>query len=156
MPKVNRNAIVAHTNQEMYALVIDVEAYPQFLPWCCSTRLLSRKPDQVCAEIEVCRMGIHQSFATCNRLVENQQVNIALTEGPFTRLDGAWRFTPLGATACKVELTLDFEFSGALINRAFGAIFGQIANTLVDSFCKRADALYGLRRPTHPGSPSHP
>jgi len=127
----------------MYNLVNDVDHYPEFLPWCSDGRLISSSDEQICGEIEVSRAGIRQRFTTCNRLEKDRRIEIGLKEGPFKRLDGYWLFTPLREDACKVELVLNFEFSGALINKAFGKVFNQIAITLVDAFCKRAEELYG-------------
>jgi len=127
----------------MYRLVNDFESYPQFLPWCESTRLISRTPTELCAELVVARVGIRQAFSTCNQLTENERMDIHLMQGPFKKLHGVWTFTPLGDGACKIELEMDFEFSGKLIDKAFGAMFGQVANTLVDAFCRRADEIYG-------------
>ena len=70
-------------------------------------------------------------------------MELELQEGPFKKLRGDWKFLPLRENACKVELDLDFEFSGAFIDKAFGSVFQHAANTLVDSFCKRADEVYG-------------
>jgi ribosome-associated toxin RatA of RatAB toxin-antitoxin module len=126
----------------MYRLVCDFESYPQFLPWCSDSRLISRSDQEICGELEVSRVGIRQRFSTCNSLVKDQRMDIRLREGPFRKLQGGWRFTPLREDACKVELVLDFEFSGRLINAAFGQVFNHIANTLVDAFCKRADEVY--------------
>jgi len=141
LPVVHKSALVAHSAEEMFELINDVEAYPRFLPWCKSTRLLSRDEHRLCGQLEVSRIGISQSFATCNDLYPYERIVINLQEGPFRRLHGEWRFTALREDACKVELELEFEFSGKLINSAFGAVFGQIANTLVDAFCKRADEV---------------
>jgi ribosome-associated toxin RatA of RatAB toxin-antitoxin module len=143
MPVVNKSALVRHSAQEMYGLVCDFESYPDFLPWCSDSRLISRSPDEICGELEVSRVGIKQRFSTCNRLVENERMDIALRDGPFRKLQGGWRFSALQADACKVELVLDFEFAGRLIDAAFGRVFNQIASTLVDAFCKRADEIYG-------------
>ncbi|WP_428606142.1 type II toxin-antitoxin system RatA family toxin [Sedimenticola sp.] len=141
MPVVQKSALVAHSAAEMFELINDVESYPQFLPWCKSTKLLSRDEDELCGQLEVSRIGISQTFSTCNRLFPYERIVISLQQGPFKRLHGEWRFTALREDACKVELELDFEFSGKLINSAFGAVFSQIANTLVDAFCKRADEV---------------
>ena len=146
MPVVQKSALVLHTPAEMFELVNDVESYPRFLPWCSSGRLLSRDETRLCGEIEVSRVGIHQRFSTCNRLFPYERIELGLHEGPFQKLEGYWAFTPLREDACKVELRLEFEFSGRLINAAFGAVFHQIANTLVDAFCKRADEVYGVRK----------
>jgi len=141
LPVVQKSALVAHSAAEMFELINDVESYPQFLPWCKSTQLLSRNEEELCGRLEVSRIGISQTFSTCNRLFPHERIVIRLQDGPFKRLQGEWRFTALREDACKVELELDFEFSGKLINSAFGAVFSQIANTLVDAFCKRADEV---------------
>jgi ribosome-associated toxin RatA of RatAB toxin-antitoxin module len=143
MPLVSKSALVHHSASAMYELVCDFEAYPEFLPWCSESRLISRSTDLICGELEVARIGIRQRFSTCNRLVANERMDIELRDGPFRKLEGGWRFHALRSDACKVELVLDFEFAGRLIDAAFGRVFNQIANTLVDAFCKRADEIYG-------------
>lgn len=143
MAKVSKSALVPHSAAEMFQLVRDVEAYPGFLPWCHSTRILSSEENRICAELVVARIGIRQTFSTCNRFSENEWMELELRDGPFKYLRGRWSFLPLRQDACKVGLTLDFEFAGALIDRAFGAVFHQIANSMVDAFCKRADEVYG-------------
>jgi ribosome-associated toxin RatA of RatAB toxin-antitoxin module len=70
-------------------------------------------------------------------------MDIALKEGPFKRLHGEWQFIPLNEKACKVMLRMEFEFSGKLIDAAFGKVFHQVANSLVESFVKRAREKYG-------------
>ena len=143
MAIVKKSALVPYSASQMFNLVYDVAAYPQFLPWCHSARVISETPDKICGQIEVQRMGIHQTFSTCNRFERDRLMYIDLLDGPFRKLVGAWRFTPLREDASKVELELEFEFSGRLIDKAFGGVFNQIANTLVDAFCKRAEEVHG-------------
>ncbi len=145
MPAINRNALVPYSPAEMFALVDDVAAYPQFLPWCKNARVLSRDEDEVHAALDLARGGFEKSFTTCNRLQKNKMIEMRLVEGPFRHLEGFWRFEPIGESACKVSLDLDFEFANKLVGMAFGPVFSQIANTLVDSFCKRASDVFGKR-----------
>lgn len=142
---VSRNALVPYAAGEMYALVDDIEAYPRFLPWCKSTRILSRNEDEVRASIELARGGIQKSFTTCNRNQRNKMIEMRLVEGPFHHLEGFWRFDVLDEQACKVSLDMDFEFSSKLVGLAIGPVFSQIANSLVDAFCQRAVEVYGKR-----------
>lgn len=142
MAIVIKSVLVPYSAEQMYTLVNDFESYPRFLPWCESARMISRTEDEMCAELVVSRVGIRQKFSTCNQLQKNERIEIHLNEGPFRRLHGGWVFTRLGDAGCKVELHLEFEFSGRLIEKAFGAVFSQIANSLVDAFCKRADEVY--------------
>ncbi len=143
MPLVKKSALVRHSAQQMFDLVADVEGYPRFLPWCHAATLLSRNEHELCGRIEVARLGVRQVFSTCNKLEPPERMYLNLKDGPFRKLKGVWIFTPLRDDACKVELELDFEFSGRLIDKAFGGVFGQIANSMVDAFCKRADEVYG-------------
>lgn len=145
MPAIHRSALVPYSPAEMYSLVNDIDSYPQFLPWCKSARVLSRGDDEVRASLELARGGFEKSFTTCNRLQKNKMIEMRLVEGPFRHLEGFWRFEPLGEQACKVSLDMDFEFANKLVGLALGSLFNQIANTLVDSFCKRAIDVYGHR-----------
>jgi ribosome-associated toxin RatA of RatAB toxin-antitoxin module len=142
---VKKSALVLYSAAEMYALVGDIEAYPRFLPWCRSSRVLSSNDDEVRATIEMVKGGIHKSFTTCNRMQRHKMIDIRLLEGPFKRLEGYWRFEPLRADASKVSLDMEFEFANHLLRMAVEPVFKQIANSLVDAFCKRAVDLYGKR-----------
>jgi ribosome-associated toxin RatA of RatAB toxin-antitoxin module len=145
MPVINRSALVPYSAAEMYALVDDIPAYPEFLPWCRSTQEWSREADEVKASIELNRGGIHKTFTTCNRLQKDKMIEMRLVEGPFNHLEGFWRFETLSPTASRVSLDLEYEFSSHLLRLAIGPVFSQIANTLVDAFCERAAELYGKR-----------
>ena len=144
MTTISKNALVRYTAAEMYALVNDIESYPQFLPWCRSARLLSRQPDEVRATLELARGGIQKSFTTLNRLQPNKMIEIRLVDGPFRRLNGFWRFDDLAEQASKVSLDMDFEFA-PLLDMVLGPVFHPIANSLVDAFHKRAVDVYGKR-----------
>jgi len=141
MSRVEKTALVAYSAECMYELVADVDRYNEFLPWCKSSQLLSRDEENLCGEIEVAKAGVVQKFATCNALTPFSRMDITLKEGPFKQLSGYWEFISLKEDACKIVLVLDFEFSNRLMNGAFGIVFHQIANTMVDSFCKRASDL---------------
>ena len=108
MPVVRKSALVPHSAVEMFNLVNDFQSYPQFLPWCRSSKVISQNEGELCGELEVARAGIRQSFSTCNQLFPYETIKISLKEGPFKELRGSWNFTPLRADACKVELELEF------------------------------------------------
>ncbi|MGR6034692.1 MAG: type II toxin-antitoxin system RatA family toxin [Candidatus Nitrosoglobus sp.] len=146
MTILNRSALVPYTPAEMFALVDDIESYPQFLPWCRATQVHSRDKDNVYATIELARGAIHKSFTTHNRLQQDKMIEMRLVEGPFHHLEGLWRFDPIGeAEGCRVSLAMEFEFSNRIIGLALGPIFSEIAATLVDAFCRRARNCYGQR-----------
>jgi ribosome-associated toxin RatA of RatAB toxin-antitoxin module len=143
MAIVKRSALVPYRPEYMFGLVNDIESYPRFLPWCRSTRIHSRNEDEVRATIQISKGALQKSFTTVNRLQKNKMMEIRLVEGPFRRLEGFWLFDALGEDGCKISLDLNFEFAGPVMSRIVGPVFHQIANSLVDSFCKRARDLHG-------------
>ena len=145
MATVKKSALVLYSAADMYSLVNDIEAYPRFLPWCRSSRILRHTEDEVRATIEMAKGRVHKSFTTINRMQKHKMIDIRLLEGPFQRLEGYWRFEPLRADASKVSLDMEFEFSSHLLRIAVEPVFKQIANSLVDAFCKRAVDVYGQR-----------
>ena len=96
MKTVKKSVLIWYSPAEMYRLVIDVDHYPQFLPWCDKARVVSLEEDGMLAEIGIAFSGIHQVFTTRNYHVTDQQVVINLVDGPFSKLEGEWNFLPLG------------------------------------------------------------
>jgi ribosome-associated toxin RatA of RatAB toxin-antitoxin module len=140
---LKKNAIVPYSTHQMFELVNNIEDYPRFLPWCHSSKIISRTDTEVVATLEIAWKGMHKSFTTRNILFPYDKIEIDLVNGPLKHLDGIWQFHALNDRASKVLLDLEFEFAGGFIDHFFQPIFQHIANTLVDSFCKRAVELYG-------------
>ena len=145
MDVVDRSALVHYSNDEMFALVSDINTYPQFLPWCCGARVLSQEQDEMIARIDFSVSGVSKSFTTRNRLIPGREINMQLVEGPFSQLEGRWRFEPLGSAGSKISVFLEYDFSSKMVSLAVGPVFNKIANTLVDAFQKRAVEVYGPR-----------
>lgn len=142
MPTVNRSALVRHTPEQMFELVNDFERYPEFLPGCRHARLLEHDEDHLIGEMTLGRSGIEQTITTRNDLHAPECIEMSLVKGPFKRLNGRWRFTPMGEGACKVSLEMEFDFASRILGMAFGKVFQQIAGQLVDAFSERANQLY--------------
>ena len=142
---IRRSALVPYSVEQMFGLVNDVEAYPEFLPHCRSARVLERRDREVKARIELAKGALHKSFTTLNRLDEPTRIEMRLVDGPFRHLQGGWLFTGEGGQGTRVALDLEFEFSNRLVALALGPIFNQLANSLVDAFVGRARAIYGAR-----------
>jgi len=127
----------------MYALVIDIASYPDFLPWCGKAEILDSDEQQTTARLGIAFKGVKQSFTTKNRNTACSKVDVELVDGPFSHLRGVWQFVPLSDSACKIILDLEFAFSSRWLEKLVGPVFGMIGNTMVDSFSQRARELYG-------------
>lgn len=145
MAEVSRSALLMYSADEMYQLVNDVNAYPEFLSGCVGADVLSSSDQIMRAALKVSKAGISHTFTTENTLVDGQSIAMNLINGPFKYLSGGWTFTVLDDKACKVSLNLKFEFSSKLVEFAFGRIFNELVASMVKSFAARAKVVYGLR-----------
>lgn len=140
---VARSALVMHSAEEMFSLVNDIESYSVFLPWCGDAEVLERSDTEVIARVQIAFRGVKKSFTTRNQLEPFEKTHMTLVEGPFSELSGLWTFKPLRDGACKISLDLSFDFSNAAVGKMVGPVFKYIADSMVESFVKRADELYG-------------
>ena len=154
MKHVKKSVLLWHTPHEIYRLVTDVEKYPEFLPWCERVEVLSRDEQGPTARLHLAYSGIRHTFTTKNVQVVDESVHLKLVDGPFSLLDGLWRFVPLplpaasggiDSVACKIGFELRYEFSNAILEAAISPVFDRIANTFVDSFVRRAEQVHGSR-----------
>ena len=146
MKTVHKSVLIWYSAEEMYALVTDVAKYCEFLPWCDRSHVISLEPDGMKAEIGIHFSGIRQTFTTRNTHVPGREVRLKLVEGPFSNLDGSWKFQPVGdesQRACKVTLELHYAFKSGALAALVGPVFDRIAGSLVDAFVKRAEQVYG-------------
>jgi len=143
MTIVDRSALVAHSAQKMYALVADVESYPQFLPWCDGAVVSVNEPGRTVATLHINFRGLKKEFTTENFNRADARIDMKLVSGPFRSLEGSWVFTALSENACKVELTLRYQFASALLEKIAGPAFHDITDTFVDAFARRADEKSG-------------
>lgn len=143
MPAVKRTVLVEFSAERMYELVSDIEAYPDFLPWCAAARIRSQDAGKTIASLRIDFRGFQQEFTTENASSNATHINIKLVSGPFRALQGGWIFQSLSADACKITLSLDYDFSSRLIAGVLGPVFHHIADTMVEAFVTRARDLWG-------------
>jgi len=146
MKTVHKSVLIWYSADEMYALVTDVAKYPEFLPWCDRSRVLEEDSAGMTAQVGLSFGGLRQSFTTRNTHVPGREVHLKLVEGPFSQLEGTWKFMPVGKgneRACRVELDLRYGFDNFALQALVGPVFDKIASTLVEAFVKRAEQVYG-------------
>ena len=143
MAAVDRSMLVNFSAQQMYALIGDVESYPQFLPWCERAIVSVRESDRTVATLHINFHGVKEAFTTENLNHPGTAIDMRLLAGPFRSLSGKWLFTALTERACKVEFSLRYQFSSRLLEKAVGAVFRDITDGLIDAFARRAEIKFG-------------
>lgn len=143
MREVHRSAIVPYPAPAMYALVADLEAYPEFLPGCTGSAVLERQADSLLASLALSKGPFQASFTTRNVLEPPRRMSMDLVDGPFSSLHGEWTLVPLGENGCRIELRVCFEFASRTRDLLLGPAFELTCGSLVDAFVSRARKLYG-------------
>ena len=143
MAIVEKTVLIERSAQQMFDLVENIEDYPRFLPWCARTEVDFRDAVRTVATLHISYLSVRSHFTTENAKDYPQRMTLRLVDGPFRRLEGAWHFKPLAENACKIEFTLSYDFSSKLFEKMIGSVFGQITDTFVDAFVRRADTVYG-------------
>ena len=143
MTTIKRSALLPYPAERIYALVSDIESYPQYMDGCVGAVILKREPGVVEARLDLARAGVEYSFATRNLLREHELIELELLQGPFDSFKGSWRFQRLGDLACKVSLDLEFRLNNSVLGVAAAKLFESVTSSLVDSLARRAKQLYG-------------
>jgi ribosome-associated toxin RatA of RatAB toxin-antitoxin module len=157
MKHVKKSVLLWYSAREIYELVTAIADYPKFLPWCDRAEVLESHVDGVTARLHLNYHGVRHAFTTRNVHVPGESVLMTLVDGPFSRLEGSWRFVALGTPAsaddaagavplaCRIEFDLSYAFSSVTLEAVVSPVFDRIAHTFVDAFVKRAEQVYGAR-----------
>lgn len=148
MAVIERSASVPYQPIQMLTLVNDIEAYPEFLRWCQGARIESSFGDTVEAALDIGIRGIFRTMRTRNITTiadddGSSMVRIEMIEGPLKKLAGEWTFSDRAQDGCDVVLTLEYEVHFSPLGVMLGAIFDEIANSQLNAFVRRAEAVYG-------------
>ena len=138
MSRIDRSSLIARPPGVVFDLVNEVAAYPGAFNWCRAAQILERDDESMLARLDVVFAGFQGSFTTRNRFTRPDRIELALVEGPFTDLRGAWTFTAIGDAGCRVNLHLDFEMAGRFVGSALAIGFQGLADRMVDDFARAA------------------
>lgn len=143
MPTHAERRILPHTPEQLYALVADVERYPEFLPWAVACRIRKRQDPVIWADLVIGFKMIRERFTSKVTLnPEGRRIDVEYVDGPFHYLNNHWVFEP-HADGCAVDFFVDFEFKNKVLQTIIGALFNEAVRRMVAAFEGRAKQLYG-------------
>ncbi len=147
MPQFQTRRRVAFTPEQMYALVADVERYPEFLPLCDGLRMLSRTPqgtgELLLTEMTVGYMSLQERFTSRVTLDPDRPFVLAVaTDGPFHRMENRWSFLS-AAGGCDVDFYINYEFRNVMLQMLVGSMFDHAFRRFTEAFEARAQRIYG-------------
>jgi coenzyme Q-binding protein COQ10 len=142
MPTHAEQRVLPYTPEQMFALVADIERYPEFLPWCVGARIRERQANLITADLIIGFRMIRERFTSRVSLDEPRRIDVTYAEGPFRHLTNHWVFEP-APIGCRIDFFVDFEFKSRLLQKVIEMLFGEAVRRMVGAFEGRARALYG-------------
>lgn len=138
MHSFEETRVLACSAEAMFDVVMDIEKYPDFLPWVAGARILSEQEGEFTAELVADFAGMKKIFTTVDRYVANECIEVRLLDGPFRFLESFWSFKQLSEVSCKVHFSIEFDFKSALLGAVAAPIFTTACKSMVHAFEKRA------------------
>lgn len=142
MPTHAEERYLPYPPDKLFALVADVERYPEFLPWCVGCRVRRREGAVIYADLMVGFKMIREQFTSKVTLTPSERIDVEYQKGPFKYLNNHWKFIPSdGGT--RIDFYIDFEFHSVVLRRLLEPLFNEAVRRMVSAFEHRARALYG-------------
>ncbi|MCA8932551.1 MAG: type II toxin-antitoxin system RatA family toxin [Rhodospirillaceae bacterium] len=145
MPTHAERRILPHAPEQLFDLVADIEAYPQFLPWCRAARITNRYENVVVADLIIGFKLVRERFTSHVTLFRPGEIKVEYTRGPLRYLNNHWVFEP-HPEGCVVDFYIDFEFRSRTLQKLIGVLFNEAVQRMVRAFETRADEVYGSGR----------
>lgn len=149
MPTHAEKRELPYPPDDLYALVSDIEKYPEFLPWCVGLRIRKRESKTITADMMIGFKVFREKFTTRVTLDPKERIDVEYLNGPFKYLNNHWIFRPVGEHSCEIDFYVDFEFKSALLQKAIGVVFNEAVQKMINAFETRAHHIYGETNKKH-------
>ena len=143
MPTHAEKRNLPYTPEQLFDLVADVEKYPEFLPWCISSKITKCDKNVIYADLVIGYKMVREKFGSKVTLDRPNLIHVEYLSGPMKYLSNHWRFIAEPDSSCTIDFHVDFEFKNAIFRRLMGLFFNEAVRRMVAAFEARAKALYG-------------
>lgn len=142
MPRHSETRHLPYTPEQMFDLVADVGAYPQFLPWIAAMRVRSNSETEMVADMIVGFKSLRETFTS--RVIKERptHVHVDYVDGPLKHLSNDWRFRPDGEGGVIIDFEVDFAFKNRMFEMLAGQVFDRALRKMIGAFETRAAELY--------------
>ncbi|MDX1975714.1 MAG: type II toxin-antitoxin system RatA family toxin [Rickettsiales bacterium] len=148
MPSHTEQQLSPYSPEQIFDLVMDIERYPQFLPWCRAARITEQGEGYLLAELIISFKHFSESyvsrvsFTRPTAPAQTGHVLVEMVRGPFEHLTNRWEFTPTADGGTQIAFFIDFRFRSRLLEKLIGGLFSKATDKMALAFKERADALY--------------
>ncbi len=145
MPSHREHKIMPYTPAQMFALVMDIESYPEFLPWCAGARINERHADYLMADVIVGYKFLREKFSSRVNFIRDQEIHVEYLDGPLKHLTNDWIFLPEKPGQSVVDFRIEFDFSNLIFQGLIETFFNEALKRMTDAFETRARHLYSKK-----------
>ena len=131
-----------YSDKQIYDLIIDVEKYPEFLPWCKSTNIYDKDTNIFYSDMEIGFNLIKEKFTSRVTTLHSKKIHSEAISGPFNKMNNIWEIENLSHDKCRITLNIEFDFKSFLLRNLMGKLFEVSAIKMIDAFENRANYLY--------------
>ena len=143
MHKYSNSIVLPFNARQLYEIVIDVESYPEFLPWCLSSRIVKKIDDSnFDAELTVGYKAIDEKYISRIKAEYEKKIISKAISGPFKSLDSSWYFKNIDKKQCRVDFMIEYQFKSFFLDKVMGSLFKKATIKMLDAFEQRAKSLY--------------
>ena len=142
MPRHAERRVSAFTPEQLFDLVVDVERYPEFLPWCLGAAVTTQHEDGFEADLAIGFRLLRASYRSRITHHRPTRIDVTLVRGPFRHLVNHWRFEQVDGLKTEIDFEVDFEFRSTVFSKAMSPLFGVAVQRMVHEFERRAQCLY--------------
>ena len=143
MKNSKREEAISHSARKLFDIVLDIESYPEYIPWCTKMIINERNKNEIFADMYVKykfilaqKFGSHVKFDKNNLIIETSYI-----EGPLKDLTTKWKFEEITNNTSKILFDMNFEFKNFFHQKIAESFYPLIENKMIDSFKRRADDL---------------
>jgi coenzyme Q-binding protein COQ10 len=142
LPTHAEKRTLPYSPEQLFALVAEVERYPEFLPWCLAAKIRKREGRTINADLMIGFRMVRERFTSKVELTPTRRIDVAYAEGPFKYLNNYWMFEPAPGGGCEIDFFVDFEFRNRVLQKLIEVLFHEAVRRMVSAFEARARALY--------------
>ncbi len=145
MHKISETKIFPFSVKQLYNLVIDVDSYHHFLPFCAASKITSKESNNMEADLTISAFGFedtYSSFVEYNIADDSAEIRVTSTSGPLKHLSNIWKFSMVDETSTVVDFSLEFQLESRILDKMIGLHIDKIRNHMLRAFEKRAVEIY--------------
>lgn len=146
MPSHAESRIVPYSAEQLFDLVIDIEKYPEFLPWCTGARINTRSKTDLTADVLIGYKMFREQFSSRVHFVRPKEIEVEYMKGPMRHLHNKWVFKSLKENQCQIDFSVDFSLKTKLLEGLVDQFFNKALARMLNAFEMRAIELYGAKK----------